>query len=134
MQAMADNISIPAPPRTPTPPEDSYPEISGLGLDGMQELGSPMKALFDPNALSPMSENFPFSRYSSSTHLGPAVYPLNSTSNNSLYSPVCINSAGGQTGGSQENGKAPFNFKSMSLAKSPITKSVRRALHASQYM
>lgn len=119
---------IPEPPRTPTPPPDDSPptDFSGLGLDGMGDLLSPTKALYDPSALSPMTENFAVNRYYSSPSLalsgGP---PLSPTSPNSLYSSVSGDSNGSRDGELGHGGKGPFNFQPISLAKSPITKSVR---------
>ena len=123
---MADSLPVPAPPRTPTPPSDEeYPEMSGLGLDGMGDLVSPMKPTFDPKALSPMNENFPLSRYGSSTSIiGSLASPLSPMSTNPLYSPMSLDSAGSLSSNNQEDGKSPFNFKPMSLAKSPVSKSV----------
>ena len=115
---MASELPIPAPPRTPTPPpEDEHQGTAGLGLDGV--LTSPVKVAFDPNALSPMKESFLGGRYGSisSNSLSPA-------SPNSFYSAMSLDSMGGQSSGSMEDGRGPFNFQPMSLSKSPVTKSV----------
>ncbi|MCJ1290764.1 Endoplasmic reticulum zinc transporter [Xylographa carneopallida] len=121
---MATSIRIPVPPRTPTPPPDNdQVEMAGLGLDGIGDLLSPTKALYDPSSLSPMDENFAVSRFSSSPSLALSSQPLSPTSPNSLYSSISTESNGGKSELSMQNGKGPFNFQPMSLAKSPITKS-----------
>lgn len=60
---MASSMPIPAPPRTPTPPSDDEPSLTGLGLHGVRA-SSPSRVSFDPNALSPLSDTFS-SRYGS---------------------------------------------------------------------
>ncbi|KAF2799555.1 hypothetical protein K505DRAFT_332474 [Melanomma pulvis-pyrius CBS 109.77] len=53
-------MPLPVPPRTPTPPPDEEHEPVGLGFENML---SPTKLGFNPNALSPMSATFPSERY-----------------------------------------------------------------------
>lgn len=123
---MASILPIPAPPRTPTPPLDDVEALpAGLGLDGMADMLSPTRGAFDHTALSPMSENFAASRYNGSPLLS-LNQPLSPT--DSLYSPMSTGPNGSQTGTSLQDGKGPFNFQPMSLAKSPITKSVSVAI------
>lgn len=114
---MALAFPIPAPPRTPTPPEDDPADMAGLGLDGVMDFLSPSTATFDPNALSPMTEHFNPGRYGSNSQ------PLSPASPNSQYSFMSVENNGSIDETLQEN-KGPFNFKPMPLAKSPITKSV----------
>ena len=123
---MAFSNPIPAPPRTPTPPpEDDQPQGAGLGLDGMEDLLSPSKMLFDPNRLSPTKETFGFSQGNSSTlSISQPLSPLSPASAKSIYSSMSSESNGSRTGTSLQDGKGPFNFQPMSLAKSPVSKSV----------
>ena len=122
---MALDTPTPEPPRTPTPPsEDEHYEAAGLGLDGVGDLLSLTQDLYDPRALSPMTENFAVTHYNSGASLSISNQPLNPTSPNSLYSSFSAESNGSHSGISIQNGKGPFNFQPMSLAKSPITKSV----------
>ena len=123
---MAFNTPIPAPPRTPTPPpEDDKPQESGLGLDGMEDLLSPSRMVFDSNTLSPMRENFRYNQGNSSTvSLSQPLSPLSPTSVKSVYSNMSSESNGSRTSASLQDGKGPFNFQPMYLAKSPVSKSV----------
>ena len=129
---MANNMPIPAPPRTPTPPpEDTQPGMAGLGLDGMGDLLSPTKMSFDPNTLSPMRENFALGRYATGTSgTASSSQPLSPTSTNSIYSSMSTESNGSYAGTPVLDGKGPFNFQPMSLAKSPISKSVGTLLYS----
>lgn len=127
---MAITNPIPAPPRTPTPPPDDGPsEMRGLGLDGIGDLLSPTNDGYDPHALSPMSENFAAGRYGSSPPKSLSGRPLGPASPNSLYSSISADSNG--TSGSQD-GKNPFNFQPMSLAKSPVMKSVSICVYVAE--
>ena len=123
---MASSLPIPAPPRTPTPPLDDQPageNLAGLGLDGF--LNSPAQSVFDPQSLSPMDEHFPGSRYGSIA--GTSPNPLSPADSVSLYSPMSVDSAGSQGNTLMENGKGGFSFQPTTLAKSPVSKSVRLA-------
>ena len=132
---MASHLPIPAPPRTPTPPPDDSPslgdQIHGLGLEGW--LISPARSTFDPNSLSPMDENYHSGRRYGAATRGLTTNPLSMSSmsdSSSLYSASSIDSASGSqpnTGALLEktDGKGMFNFQPTSLAKSPVSKSVR---------
>ena len=130
MAAMASNLPIPAPPRTPTPPPDDeeHENYSRISLDGFAN--SPVKGIFDPSCLSPMDENFPLSRRGSTPAFPPpsSANPLSPTDTNSSsqYSPMSLDSAGSQGSTLTENGKGIFKFQPTSLATSPVTKSVSR--------
>ncbi|MCJ1250834.1 Endoplasmic reticulum zinc transporter [Trapelia coarctata] len=116
---MAISTPIPALPRTPTPPPDDGPSaLTGLGLDGIGDLLSPTNDGYDPRSLSPMSENFSATRYGTSP---PKAFagPLSPASPNSMYGSFSAES----NGSGSQNGKNPFNFQPMSLAKSPVMKS-----------
>lgn len=121
MHIMASTLPLPIPPRTPTPPVE--PE-----LDRQVPIhdADSQATMFDSDALSPMSENFPV-RYanlpSSISAISGGGGPLSPTSPNSLYSLGSIDSAGSQLGSKADY--APFKFKTTTLAKSPVSKSVR---------
>ena len=121
---MSNGFPIPDPPRTPTPPPEDESQTAGLGLEGV--MTSPRKVSFDPNALSPMVENFPIGRFGSmaSATTSPGN-PLSPASTNSIYSPMSVDSAGNPKSMSGEDVKEPFNFQTMTLAKSPVARSVR---------
>lgn len=122
---MAISTPIPAPPRTPTPPPDDGPSaMTGLGLDGIGDLLSPTNDGYDPCSLAPMSENFSASRYGTSPPKASSG-PLSPASPNSLYGSFSSDGNGANGG---PDGKNPFNFQPMSLAKSPVMKSVRTSL------
>ena len=127
---------IPAPPRTPTPPPKNGPaDMAGLGLDGIGDLLSPTRELYDPRALSPMSENFTVRKYSTSpaiTLSSSSSQPLSPTSPNAIYGSIS-DTSGSNTSTSLQDSKGPFNFQPMSLSKSPITKSVRTHVSTLDY-
>ena len=128
---MAITKPIPAPPRTPTPPpDDELSEMAGLGLNGIGDLLSPTHDGYDLRALSPMNENFTVNRYNNSIS-SPAFssQPLSPSSPNSQYNSILGDGNGSNTGNSSQHSKGPFNFQPMSLAKSPITKSVGTTPH-----
>lgn len=119
---MASELPIIAPTRSATPPPEGFDNpVLGLGLDGY--LNSPVKSAFDPHSLSPMDENFPVGRYGSAqAYSAQPLNPLSPSDTNSLHS---MRSAGSISSPStiSEDGKGAFNFQSVALAKSPITKS-----------
>ncbi|KAI9816746.1 MAG: Endoplasmic reticulum zinc transporter [Pycnora praestabilis] len=118
---MALSLPLPLPPRTPTPPPEEQP-MTGLGLEGFRQ-PSPTKISFDSNTLSPMSENFPGRFGSMSSRFPSPGNPLSPTSINSMYSPTSIDSSGHSQTAIMENMKNPFNYKTTTLAKSPIANS-----------
>ena len=133
---MASHLPIPAPPRTPTPPsdDDHQPpgdQIHGSPLEGF--LISPARSSFDPNSLSPMDENYTSGRRYGATTRGLTANPLGispMTDSSSLYSAFSIESGSGSQPNSgalveKTDGKGMFNFQPTSLAKSPVSKSVR---------
>ncbi|KAI9716275.1 MAG: hypothetical protein M1812_005500 [Candelaria pacifica] len=112
---MASELPIPLPPGTPTPPpEDRH--MAGLGLDGVPQ-PSPSRISFDPNALSPMRENYP-SQFGSMS----STIPLSPVSNNSGNSPASID--GSVDSHVNESARNPFNFQTTTLAKSPMANSM----------
>lgn len=122
---MASELPIIAPTRSATPPPEGYDNpVLGLGLDGY--LNSPVKSVFDPHSLSPMDENFPVGRYGSAqAYSAQPLNPLSPSDTNSLHSMRSASSISSPNTIS-EDGKGAFNFQSVSLAKSPVTKSVSR--------
>ena len=129
MAAMASNLPIPAPPRTPTPPLDDgeHEDFPGMGLDGFGH--SPVKGNFDPSCLSPMDENFPIGRHGSTSAFPPpssSTIPLSPTDTNtsSHYSPMSLDSASSQGSILAESTNGVFKFQPTSLATSPVAKSV----------
>ncbi|KAL9603038.1 MAG: hypothetical protein Q9219_001402 [cf. Caloplaca sp. 3 TL-2023] len=122
---MASELEVPiiAPTRSATPPPESYDDpVHGLGLDGF--LNSPAKPTFDPHSLSPMDENFPVGRYGSAyAYSAQPLYPLSPSDTNSLNGMRSAGSIGSPNLATTEDTNGAFNFQSVSLAKSPITKS-----------
>ncbi|PGH33120.1 hypothetical protein GX50_04104 [[Emmonsia] crescens] len=90
---MADSLPLPIPPRTPTPPSDDDPSS---GPESFTVISS-MESFSGRNTLSPMVNSFA------------ASGTLDSPRNSAM--------------GSAEDMQGPFNFKPMTLAKSPIIKS-----------
>lgn len=106
-RAMASNLPIPVPPRTPTPPPDEPPEV-------------PQPSSYDQSSsrLSPLTDTFP-------TQLSPldagSRDRLSPTKSSFGPSPIEADSA---QNGSNDDGSGPFNFKTVTMAKSPMIKSV----------
>lgn len=96
---MTAHAHIPLPPRTPTPPSDITP--GGLGF---QVSVPSADVTYDPDLLSPDMQQ---------TDL--------STPATSYFTPAVPDGI--------ENAPSPFNFQTVTLAKSPITKSVRLCLY-----
>ncbi|KAL8829986.1 MAG: hypothetical protein Q9170_005943 [Blastenia crenularia] len=120
---MASELPIIAPTRSATPPLMGYDDpVNGLGLDGY--LNSPVNSAFDPQSLSPMDENFPLGRYGSAhAYSAQPLHPLSPSDTNSLASIRSASSIGSSNTIATNDSNGAFNFKSVSLAKSPITKS-----------
>lgn len=105
-RAMASNLPIPIPPRTPTPPPD-------------EPVPSPTDVSHEQNVsrLSPLVDTFP-----------PPRSPVDVGSRNllsptkSISGPSPVEAA---QSGSSDDGSGPFNFNTVSMAKSPVVKSVR---------
>lgn len=106
-RAMASSLPIPVPPRTPTPPPDDPPEV-------------PQPSSYDQSSsrLSPLTDTFP-------AQLSPldagSQDRLSPTKSSFGPSPVEADSA---QNGSNDDGSGPFNFKTVTMAKSPMIKSV----------
>ena len=128
---MASSMPLPIPPRTPTPPPEDLVEIStastavtGLGLDGVSTstVSSPTKHSFEPDALSPMRENFPTTAYRNSS----ITSHLSSSSANSptipFSPPAPYSPHDSGTFLPAPSADSPFNFQSTTLSKSPITR------------
>lgn len=121
---MASELPVIAPTRSATPPPTSQDDLINGGLDGF--LHSPAKSAFDPKSLSPMDENFPVGRYGSAqAYSAQPLNPLTPSDTNSLYSMKSLNGAGSGNSIPLDDGKPIFDFQPISLAKSPVTKSVR---------
>ncbi|KAL8720044.1 MAG: hypothetical protein Q9225_003037 [Loekoesia sp. 1 TL-2023] len=120
---MAAELPIIAPTRSATPPPEGYDDsVNGLGLDGY--LNSPAKSVFDPHSLSPMDENFPVGRYGSAhAYSAQPLNPLSPSDTNSLHNMRSASSISSPSMMTTDDSKGAFNFQSVSLAKSPITKS-----------
>lgn len=121
---MAAELPIIAPTRSATPPPEGYNDpVNGLGLDGY--LNSPVKSAFDPHSLSPMDENFPIGRYGSAhAYSAQPLNPLSPSNTNSLHYMRSTSSIISPNTMITDDNKGAFNFQSVSLAKSPVTKSV----------
>lgn len=106
---MASNLPIPLPPRTPTPPPDDPPSAP----DNSSRLGAQ-----DKDSLSPLVDSFPPQRGSLNTEGSNRLSPTRASFTLSPSDNVPQNSQG-------DNGSAgPFNFKTTTMAKSPVVKSV----------
>lgn len=107
---MASNLPIPLPPRTPTPPLDDLPSAPNHGSN---------PGALDQDSLSPLKDTFAQSRSGLDTedrkHLSPtrATFNLNPSE-----------SAVQNHGQSDPDPSGPFNFKTSTMAKSPVIKSV----------
>ncbi|KAI9829555.1 MAG: Endoplasmic reticulum zinc transporter [Phylliscum demangeonii] len=121
---MASTLPLPAPPRTPTPPQIVEPSVRHSPL--LAQRANVEAIGFNSNSLSPLAENFP-ARYPalSPTTTVPGS-PLSPASANSFYSATSFDGAGaGAVAGSQtlQVDEGPFKFKTTTLAKSPVAKS-----------
>lgn len=107
LRAMSSNLPIPVPPRTPTPPPDDPPDV-------------PQPSSYDQSSsrLSPLTDTFP-------AQLSPldagSRDRLSPTKSSFGASPIEADSA---QNGSNDDGSGPFNFKTVTMAKSPMIKSV----------
>ncbi|KAB8263477.1 cation efflux family protein family [Aspergillus pseudonomiae] len=105
---MASNLPIPLPPRTPTPPPDDPPSA--------QDNSSRLDAQ-DKDSLSPLVDTFPLQRGSLNSEDPNRLSPTRASFALSPSDNVLQNSQG-------DNGSAgPFNFKTTTMAKSPVVKS-----------
>jgi hypothetical protein len=127
LTTMASNMPLPAPPRTPTPPpEEEWHQNQTVGL-GLDDMLSPSKLGFNPNALSPMTATFPSDRYGTlapndslsqrgtpSTVFSPgsSAFPLTPASAATFTSETEAASLSGS------EHVSPFNFQSMPYAPS----------------
>jgi hypothetical protein len=110
LDAMASNLPIPRPPRTPTPPSDDPTSVT----DGQPQRGFAVS--YDKDVLSPMVDNF--------SQNGLNVEDrdrLSPTRSSFKLSPT----DGSVQNGASGNGSAgPFNFQTTTMAKGPVMKSV----------
>jgi hypothetical protein len=111
----ASSMSIPVPPRTPTPPLDEQLK-NGLGLEGIAS-ATPPRVTFNPNNLSP-------NRPDHSAGGGMSA-PLTSSNFDTFYTPLTSNHRRRSLSTRSDDGSGPFNFEPTALAKSPMAKSVR---------
>lgn len=108
LATMASNLPIPRPPRSPTPPSDDSP----ISPDPSAHLAA-SPASYNRDSLSPLVDTFP-----------PPRSPLGAIDSNHL-SPTKSSSSPNLQNGSNGNGSSgPFNFATVSMAKSPVVKSV----------
>jgi hypothetical protein len=108
--AMASNLPIPRPPRTPTPPPDDPKSVT----DSQPQRG--LAVSYDKDTLSPMVDNF--SQNESNEEDRDRLSPTRSSFK---LSPT----DGAVQSGASDNGSAgPFNFQTTSMAKGPVMKSV----------
>lgn len=113
---MAHNLPTIA---TPDEASEGQEHPSGLGMAAIQ-YPSPASVTFDPNALSPASQQF-------TTRFGSMASPLASPA--STYSSMSVDSNGEpKSGRSEEGAMSPFNFQTTTMAKSPVIKQVRPPL------
>lgn len=119
--AMASDMPLPVPPRTPTPPPDDENPPVGLGFDSQL---SPTKLGYNPNALSPLSATFPSERYGT---LAPSDSISQKATPSTVYSPTSATfpytpatAASGTSDpeapslSGSENVRNPFNFQPVS--------------------
>lgn len=110
--AMASNLPLPIPPRTPTPPSDEATDHyaaqhnSGVAVDR--------------DALSPLRDTFPRS-VTLDPGNGDRLSPTKSSFN---LSPGPADSTPAQNGSSDSTAAGPFNFNTTVMAKGPVVKSV----------
>ncbi|KAE8352322.1 cation efflux family protein family [Aspergillus coremiiformis] len=105
---MASNLPIPRPPRTPTPPPDDLASAT----DNSSHIDTP-----DKNALSSLANSLPLPRNTLNGEDPTLLSPTKVS-----FSPSPSNNASQNDQG--HNGSAgPFNFKTTTMVKSPVTKS-----------
>lgn len=109
-RAMASSLPIPIPPRTPTPPSDDPPDGPTLSEATSYEH-------LNTARLSPLVDTFPLSQSPSDAGSRDRLSPTKSSFGTSPVESVPEN-------GVQEDASGPFNFQTVTLAKSPIAKSV----------
>lgn len=109
---MASNLPIPLPPRTPTPPADDP-------LNGPDHTGGFRAAHHDQDSLSPLVDTFPPQRSPLDTEDRNRLSPTRAAFN------LNPSDTTAQNGPSESTASGPFNFKPMTMAKSPVVKSVR---------
>ncbi|KAG2415329.1 hypothetical protein HFD88_006520 [Aspergillus terreus] len=107
---MASNLPIPLPPRTPTPPADDP-------LNGPDHTGGFGAAHHDQDSLSPLVDTFPPQRSPLDTEDRNRLSPTRAAFNLSPSDTTA------QNGPSESTASGPFNFKPMTMAKSPVVKS-----------
>ena len=113
---MASSLPIPVPPRTPTPPPDDSPNPSNQpsGFDAG-----------DHDSLSPLAGNLPAPRSPQDGENRSRLSPQRSSFN---LSPSDV-------AGQNDNASAgPFNFKTATMAKSPVVKSVSPGTASSSFL
>lgn len=109
-RAMASSLPIPIPPRTPTPPPDDPPNVPALSEATSYEH-------LNTSRLSPLVDTFPPPRSPSDAGSRDRLSPTKSSFGPSPVEAVPEN-------GLYEDGSGPFNFQTVTLAKSPVGKSV----------
>jgi hypothetical protein len=110
--AMASNLPLPIPPRTPTPPSDEATDHYAAQINS--------GVTVDRDALSPLRDTFPRS-VSLDPGNGDRLSPTKSSFN---LSPGPADSTPVQNGSSDSAAAGPFNFNTTAMAKDPVVKSV----------
>lgn len=107
---MASNLSLPIPPRTPTPPaDDNYNDAANNPVP------------IDRDALSPLRDTFP-----KSVSLDPSSQSLLSPTKASFnLNAGSVDMATSPNGSLDATPAGPFNFNTTVMAKAPVVKSVR---------
>jgi hypothetical protein len=120
LDAMASNLPIPRPPRTPTPPSDDPTSVT----DGQPQRG--FAATYDKDTLSPMVDHF--SQNGSNVEDRDRLSPTRSS--------FKLNPTDGSVqSGAGDNGSAgPFNFQTTTMAKGPVMKSVSACFNCSLWL
>lgn len=108
---MASNLSLPIPPRTPTPPAD----------DNHNDAANNPAVPIDRDALSPLRDTFP-----KSVSLDPGSQSLLSPTKASFnLNAGSVDMATSTNGSLDATPAGPFNFNTTVMAKAPVVKSVR---------
>lgn len=104
-RAMASSLPLPVPPRTPTPPLDEQPPV----------IPEPRSQEYNSSRLSPLVDTFPILRSPSDMGSQDRLSPTKAAFGPSAVEVAAQNAS---------NDDGPFNFQTVTMAKSPVVKSV----------
>ena len=104
-RAMASSLPLPVPPRTPTPPPDEQPSV----------IPEPKPQDYNSLRLSPMVDTFPPLRNPSDMGSQDRLSPTKASFGPSAVEVAAQNAS---------NDDGPFNFKTVTMEKNPVVKSV----------